>query len=179
VQLVDEQDDVAALLISFMTFFNRSSNSPRYFGAGDERCEVEAVDLLAFRISAPDSRRCAGEPFDDGVLPTPGSPIQQGCSSAAGEDLHDRSISVWRRRPGRACPPAPARELRPTVSSFEDFDSLSRRAARAGLAAARPREHADDLVADLLGVSVEVEQDSRGNALVLATRPSRMCSVPM
>ena len=31
VELVDEQDDVAALGISFMTFFRRSSNSPRYF----------------------------------------------------------------------------------------------------------------------------------------------------
>src|SRR3712207_1079334 len=32
----------------------------------------------------------------------------------------------------------------------------------------RAREHADDLVADLLGVRVEVEQDARGDALVLA-----------
>src|SRR3712207_4659656 len=32
----------------------------------------------------------------------------------------------------------------------------------------RAREHADDLVADLLGVGVEVEQDARGDALVLA-----------
>src|SRR5206468_342823 len=40
--------------------------------------------------------------------------------------------------------------------------------APALLAAARPGEHADDLVADLLGVCVEVEQDPRGDALVLA-----------
>ena len=31
VQLVDEEDDVAALGISFITVFRRSSNSPRYF----------------------------------------------------------------------------------------------------------------------------------------------------
>ena len=43
-------------------------------------------------------------------------------------------------------------------------------AARAGAlaAAAGAGQHADDLVADLLGVGVEVEQDARGDALVLA-----------
>ena len=43
-------------------------------------------------------------------------------------------------------------------------------AARAGAlaAAAGAGEHPDDLVADLLGVGVEVEQDARGDALVLA-----------
>jgi hypothetical protein len=41
--------------------------------------------------------------------------------------------------------------------------------ARAGLAAAAgPGQHADDLVADLLRVGIEVEQDARGDALVLA-----------
>src|SRR5207247_751364 len=36
------------------------------------------------------------------------------------------------------------------------------------LAAAGAGEHADDLVADLLGIGVEVEQDARRDALVLA-----------
>src|SRR5262249_41800689 len=40
-------------------------------------------------------------------------------------------------------------------------------ARSAALAAPRPGEHADDLVADLLRVGVEVEQDARGDALVL------------
>ena len=40
--------------------------------------------------------------------------------------------------------------------------------AGAALAAAGAGEHADDLVADLLGVGVEVEQDAGGDALVLA-----------
>jgi hypothetical protein len=39
---------------------------------------------------------------------------------------------------------------------------------RAALAAAGPGQHPDHLVADLLRVSVEVEQDARGNPLVLA-----------
>ena len=41
-------------------------------------------------------------------------------------------------------------------------------AALALAAAAGAGQHADDLVADLLGVGVEVEQDARGDALVLA-----------
>src|SRR5439155_3019837 len=45
--------------------------------------------------------------------------------------------------------------------------------ASALLAAARAGEHADDLVADLLGVGVEVEQDPRRDALVLAHEPEQ------
>src|SRR5262249_33881937 len=43
-----------------------------------------------------------------------------------------------------------------------------RPACGACLATAGAREHADDLVADLLRVGIEVEQDPRCNALVLA-----------
>ena len=54
----------------------------------------------------------------------------------------------------------------------EQLRALRLLAGRAGgaalLAAAGAGEHADDLVADLLGVGVEVEQDARGDALVLA-----------
>ncbi len=46
-------------------------------------------------------------------------------------------------------------------------------AAAPALAAARAGEHADDLVADLLGVGVEVEQDPGGDALVLAHEPEQ------
>ncbi len=61
-------------------------------------------------------------------------------------------------------------KLRPNwSSSFELFDFSPRRAGGAALLApAGAGEHADDLVADLLRVGVEVEQDPRGDALVLA-----------
>ena len=60
-------------------------------------------------------------------------------------------------------------KLRPNwSSSFEDFDFSLLRTARASLAPTGTGEHADDLVADLLRVGVEVEQDPRGDALVLA-----------
>ena len=45
--------------------------------------------------------------------------------------------------------------------------------AAALLPPARAGEHADDLVADLLGVGVEVEQDPGGDALVLAHEPEQ------
>ena len=66
--------------------------------------------------------------------------------------------------------------LRPNwSSSFELFVFSPWRAGAAALlaAAAGAGEHADDLVADLLGVGVEVEQDPRGDALVLADEPEQ------
>ena len=92
-----------------------------------------------------------------------------------------RSISVSRPTTGSSLPSSASFvRLRPNwSSSFEDFlpspDELPERAgarsrARAGAltATAGTRQHPDDLVADLLGVRVEVEQDARGDALVLA-----------
>ena len=58
-------------------------------------------------------------------------------------------------------------------SSFELFDFSPGRPALGLAAPARAGEHADDLVADLLGVGVEVEQDARGDALVLAHEPEQ------
>ena len=61
------------------------------------------------------------------------------------------------------------------VEQLRGLLALALRAALAGraLAAAGTREHADDLVADLLGVGVEVEQDAGGDALVLAHEPEQ------
>ena len=89
-----------------------------------------------------------------------------------------RSISVSRPTTGSSLPSAASLvRLRPNwSSSFEDFlpspcagGATAAGAAGAALAApAGARQHADDLVADLLGVGVEVEEDARGDALVLA-----------
>ena len=84
-----------------------------------------------------------------------------------------RSISVSRPTTGSSLPSAASLvRLRPNwSSSFEDFLPSPCGAGggtRAALAAAGAGEHADDLVADLLGVGVEVEQDAGGDALVLA-----------
>ena len=79
-----------------------------------------------------------------------------------------RSISVWRPTTGSSLPfggllREVAAEL---VEQLRALRLLARRLPL--LAAAGPGEHADDLVADLLGVGVEVEQDARGDAFVLA-----------
>ena len=82
-----------------------------------------------------------------------------------------RSISVSRPITGSSLPSAASLvRLRPNwSSSFEDF-LPSPPAPRAGAlaAAAGAGQHPDDLVADLLRVGVEVEQDAGGDALVLA-----------
>ena len=80
-----------------------------------------------------------------------------------------RSISVSRPITGSSLPSeASLVRLRPNwSSSFEDFLPSPEPAAGALAAAAGAGEHADDLVADLLGVGVEVEQDAGGDALVL------------
>src|SRR5881227_2025354 len=84
------------------------------------------------------------------VLPTPGSPIRTG-------------LFFWRR--ARICMIRSISVCRPTTGS-----SLP---ACARLTAAGAGEHADDLVADLLGVGVEVEQDPGGDPFVLAHEPEQ------
>jgi hypothetical protein len=62
-------------------------------------------------------------------------------------------------------------KLRPNWSRSFEFFAFSPCGALPGWPDWRrpgPGEHADDLVADLLGVGVEVEQDAGGDALVLA-----------
>src|ERR1700755_3413654 len=94
-----------------------------------------------------------------------------------------RSISVSRPTTGSSLPSwaSLVRLRRDWSSLFEDFFSfllaarapgrraaLRARALGAALTAtAGTRQHADDLVADLLGVGVEVQEDAGGDALVL------------
>ena len=59
------------------------------------------------------------------------------------------------------------------VEQLRALALLARAALGAALPPARAGEHADDLVADLLGVGVEVEQDARGDAFVLAHEPEQ------
>ena len=114
----------------------------------------------------------AARPSTTAVLPTPGSPISTGLFFVRRERICiSRSISVWRPTTGSSLPSVDCFvRLRPNWSrSFELFDfSPAGPPAAPALAAAGAGEHADDLVADLLGVGVEVEQDARGDALVLA-----------
>ena len=111
--------------------------------------------------------RCA-KPSTTAVLPTPGSPISTGLFLVRRERIcMTRSISMLRPMHGSSLPSSASLvRLRPNWSSILG-DFLSRPAPPRA-AARRARERAHDLVADLLGLGVEVEQDARRDALVLA-----------
>src|SRR3954453_13876332 len=118
-------------------------------------------------------------PSTTAVLPTPGSPISTGLFFWRRERIcMIRSTSVSRPTTGSSfASEASLVRLRPNwSSSLEDFLPSPCAPGGGGRAGALPRaataagarEHADDLVADLLRVRVEVEQDPGGHALVLA-----------
>ena len=80
-----------------------------------------------------------------------------------------RSISVVRPMQGSSLPSSASLvRLRPNWSSTLARALALGAGAACCAAAAGAAEHAHDLVADLLGLGVEVEQDARGDALVLA-----------
>ena len=64
---------------SFNTFFNRSSNSPRYLAPAIKEPISKEIIVLSFRLSGTSFRTilCAS-PSTIAVLPTPGSPIKTG-----------------------------------------------------------------------------------------------------
>ena len=118
----------------------------------------------------------AARPSTTAVLPTPGLADQHRVVLlAAREDLHhalDLGLAADDRVElalGRLLREVAA-EL---VEQLRALRLLARGRPAALLPPARAGEHADDLVADLLRVGVEVEQDARGDALVLAHEPEQ------
>ena len=172
VELVDEQDDVAALGDLLHHLLQALLELTAVLRPGDERREVERVDLLALEdlghLARGDAR---GEALDDGGLADARLADEHGVVLlAARQDLHhaldlglaaDDGVELALDGGLRQV----AAEL---VEELRALRLLAGGDARAGLAAARAGEHADDLVADLLRIRVEVEQDARGDALVLA-----------
>ncbi len=170
VQLVDEQDDVAALGDLLHDLLQALLELAAVLRAGDERGQVEAVDLLALQqlghVAGGDPLR---EPFDDGGLADARLADEHGVVlRAPREDLHDPLDLGLAADDGVEL--AFGGLLREVAAELvEQLRALRLLARRLPLlAAAGPGEHADDLVADLLGVGVEVEQDARGDAFVLA-----------
>src|ERR671936_2052027 len=101
----------------------------------------------------------AARPSTTAVLPTPGSPISTGL-------FFDRRELALGRELGQV-----AAEL---VEQLRALRLLAGAAAGAALLPpAGTGEHADDLVPDLLGVRVEVEQDPGRDPLVLAHEPEQ------
>ena len=177
VELVDEQDDVAALGDLLHHLLQALLELAAVLRARDERSEVERVDLLVLEqvrhLVGRDARRQA---LDDGGLADARLADQHRVVlRAARQDLHhaldlglaaDDRVELALLRLLRQV----AAEL---VEQLRALALLARRALRAALPPAGAGEHADDLVANLLGVGVEVEQDPCGDALVLAHEPEQ------
>jgi hypothetical protein len=172
VELVDEQNDVAALGDLLHDLLEALLELAAVLRPGHERREVERVDLLALEQLGNLVRRDpGGEALDDGCLADARLADQDRVVlRPAREDLHhaldlglatDDGVELAVRGLLRQV----AAEL---VEQLGALRLLAGGGAGALLAATRAGEHADDLVADLLRVGVEVEQDPRGDALVLA-----------
>ena len=181
VQLVDEQDDVAALGDLLHHLLQPLLELAPVLRAGDQRGQIERVDLLVLQqLGHVGVRDPLGQPLDHGGLADAGLADQHRVVlRAAREDLHD-PLDL-RLAPDAGVELAVGGELRQVAAELvEQLRGLlalagcraRARAARActlSLAAsAGAGQHADHLVADLLGVGVEVEQDTGGDALVLA-----------
>ena len=177
VELVDEQDDVAALGDLLHHLLQALLELAAVLRAGDERGQVERVDLLVLEdvrhLVRADPR---GEALDDGGLADARLADQHRVVlRAAREDLH-HALDLGLPADDRVELPLGG-ELRQVaaelVEQLRALRLLARRPALRLPAAAGAGEHADDLVADLLGVGVEVEQDPGGDALVLANEPEQ------
>src|SRR4051794_22361028 len=175
VELVDEQDDVAALGDLLHHLLEALLELAAVLRAGDEGGEIQRVDLLALeQLGHVGVRDALREPLDHGGLADARlADEHRVVLRAPREDLHDPldlglapddGVELALRGEAREV----AAELVEQLRGLLALARLARARALTLAAAARAGQHADDLVADLLGVSVEVEQDARGDALVLA-----------
>ena len=182
VELVDEQDDVAALGDLLHHLLQALLELAAVLRAGDQRRQVERVDLLVLQqLRHVGVRDALGEALDDRGLADAGLAHEHRVVlRAAREDLHDpldldlaaddRVELAVGGQLGQVAPEL-VEQLRGLLALAGAGGGAGRGAlARAGARAAATgaREHPDDLVADLLRVRVEVEQDAGGDALVLA-----------
>src|SRR5207245_2768267 len=169
-QLVDEEDDVAALHDLLHDLLQALLELAAVLRAGDERGEVERVDLLVLQQLGHLVRGDAGrEALDDGGLADAGLADQHGVVlRAAREDLHhalDLGLAPDDRieLPFGGLLRQVAAELVEQLRALGLFTGSGRATL---LAAAWAGEHSDDLVTNLVRIRIEVEQDARGHALV-------------
>ena len=180
-ELVDEEDDVAALGDLLHHLLQALLELAAVLRAGDQGGQVERVDLLvAEQLGDLAVGDPGGQALDHGGLADAGLAEQHRVVlRPAGEDLHDPldlGLAADHRvelavggELGQV-----AAELVEQLRGLLALAGADERARAGALAAAAGAgEHPDDLVADLLGVGVEVEQDAGGDALVLADQPEQ------
>ena len=171
VQLVDEKDDVAALGDLLHHLLEALLELAAVLRARDQRGQVERVDLLVLEqlgdVAVRDALR---EALDDGGLADAGLADQHRVVlRAARQDLH-HALDLGLAADDRV-ELALGGELGEVAAELvEQLRGLLALGPAGALlaAAAGAGQHPDDLVADLLRVGVEVEQDAGGDALVLA-----------
>ena len=178
VQLVDEQDDVAARADLLQHLLQALLEVAAVAGPGHQRAEVERVELAPVeRLGHVALDDVDARPSTIAVLPTPGSPMSTGLFFVRRDSTcMTRSISFSRPMTGSSfLSRASWVRLRPNWSSTSEPArlGLARAAAlgRALLGAGVAGQELDDLLADAREVGAELHEHLRGDALALADQP--------
>ena len=173
VQLVDEQHDVAAGLDLLEHLLQALLEVTAVARAGDQRAEVEAVDLLVLeRLGHVAAHDRLGQALDARGLADAGlSDEHRVVLGAAREHLHHALDLLL--APDDRVELALARGLRVVAAELVEDQgrgrrTLLRRAGRGGLLALEAGEQLDDLLADPVEVGAELDQHLGGDALALA-----------
>ena len=174
VELVDEQDDVALLADLLHDLLEALFELAAVLGAGHQGREVERVDLLGLEqlghLVAGDA---LGEAFDHGRLADARlADEHRVVLGAPREDLHD-ALDLG-GAPDAGVELAFFGELGEVATELVEHLGVLLAFGTAGLAApGRTRQRAHDLVADLFGLGVEVEQDTSRDTFVFADQAEK------
>src|SRR6478736_5400330 len=179
VDLVDEDDDVAAGADLLEDLLQPLLEVTAVAAAGHERAEVEGIELLVLeRLGHLALDDVLGEALDDGGLADAGLADEDGVVlGAAGQHLHD-PLDLFLTSDDRV-ELALAGSLREVATELVEHEGARGRPlglaladAGAGLLAALATlvagEQLDDLLADLVELRAELDEDLGGDALALA-----------
>src|SRR6476646_750313 len=179
VELVDEQDDVAPCLDLFEDLLQALLEIAAVPGSGDQRAEVERVDLLPLEglgdLSLDDG---LGQAFDDGGLADAGLADQHRVVlGATREHLHDPLV-LFRTADDRVELVLPGELGQISPELVEDGRALPRAlgAATGGdllLAAGVARAELDHGLTDAVEIRPKLLQDLGDHALTLADQPEQ------
>src|SRR4051812_13594894 len=184
VDLVDEDDDVAARADLLEDLLQPLLEVTAVAAAGHERPEIEGVELLVLeRLGHLALDDVLGQALDDGGLADAGLADEDGVVlGAAGQHLHDPLDLLL--TPDDRVELALAGRLREVATELVEHEGARRRAlglaladAGAGLLAALATlvagEQLDDLLADLVELRAELDEDLGCDALALADQPEQ------